>query len=42
MCWIPEGWDGPLGPAHCDDIEIVYVDRADGFGLLLMKTVPST
>jgi hypothetical protein len=33
MCWIPEGWDGPLGPSRWGDTEIVYVDPAAGIGL---------
>jgi hypothetical protein len=40
MCWIPEGWDGPLGPGRSDDVEIVYIDRAHGFGLFLMPSIP--
>jgi hypothetical protein len=40
MCWIPEGWEGPFGPAYCGDIEMVYIDRVHGFGLFLMPSVP--
>ena len=40
MCWIPEGWDGPFGPCTCGGVEIVYVDRAQGFGLFLMPNAP--
>ena len=30
ICWLPEGWDGPFGPACCRGVEVVYVDRAEG------------
>ncbi|HTU86329.1 MAG TPA: hypothetical protein VMF57_12195 [Solirubrobacteraceae bacterium] len=40
MCWIPEGWDGPTGPSRLGDMEVVYVDRAHGFGLFLMRSAP--
>ena len=40
MCWIPEGWDSPFGPARHGDVKIVYVDRVHGFGLLLMPRAP--
>jgi len=40
MCWIPEGFDGPFGPAGCCDLEIVYIDRAHGFALFLVPNAP--
>jgi hypothetical protein len=40
MCWIPNGWDGPFGPAGRGGVEIVYVDRAHGFGLFLIPNAP--
>ena len=42
MCWIPEGWDGPFGPARGGGVEIVYLDRAHGFGLFLITDAPLT
>jgi hypothetical protein len=40
LCWFPEGWDGPFGPARSGNVEIVYVDRAQGFGLVLLSNPP--
>jgi len=40
MCWIPEGWNGPFGPACCPGVEVVYVDRAEGYALFLMPDAP--
>ncbi|HZO79352.1 MAG TPA: hypothetical protein VFB39_15020 [Solirubrobacteraceae bacterium] len=40
MLWIPNGWDGPFGPAGRGGVEIVYVDRAHGFGLFLIPNAP--
>ena len=40
MCWIPQDWDSPFGPCRWGGIEIVYVDRAHGFGLFLMPDAP--
>jgi len=36
----PEGWDGPFGPVRYGDVEIMYVHRALGFGLLLIPNAP--
>lgn len=36
VCWIPEGWDGPFGPAGRGRVEIVYHDRALGIALVLI------
>ena len=40
MCWIPDGWEGPFSPARYGGVEIVYVDRTQGFGLFLIPDDP--
>ena len=42
ICWIPESWEEPFGPARCNGVEIVHVDRAQGFGLFLIPNGPLT
>lgn len=42
ICWIPESWEEPFGPARCNGVEIVRVDRAQGFGLFLIPNGPLT